>query len=49
MPIRGPDDTAGIRAACRIGREVLDLAAAAAKPGEGRGELGTGEPGQDRG
>ncbi|GLC77074.1 hypothetical protein PLESTF_001880600 [Pleodorina starrii] len=39
VPIRGPDDTAGIRAACRIGREVLDLAAAAAKPGVTTDEL----------
>ncbi|GLI61587.1 hypothetical protein VaNZ11_004004 [Volvox africanus] len=33
VPIRGPDDTDAIRAACLIGREVLDLAVAAAKPG----------------
>lgn len=39
MPHRSAEDIAGIREACRVGREVTDLAAAAAKPGVTTDEL----------
>lgn len=39
VPVRGPKEVAGMRAACRVGREVLDVAAAAARPGVTTDEL----------
>jgi hypothetical protein len=33
VAIRSADEIAGIRRACRVGREVLDAAAAAVRPG----------------
>jgi len=39
VPVRTPEEVAGIREACRIGRLVLDRAAAAVRPGISTDEL----------
>ncbi len=39
VPTYNAEDIAGIRAACRLGREVLDLAHAAVRPGVTTDEL----------